>query len=529
MNRADVPEATIDEHRHSSRTEQDVGAEALPRDRRAIEPVPQTASMKLPTETQLGIRVPSALTDEAAPRCFVEGLDSPGHPRHLTPGRGHPRTLAHRIGTVRHMSTKAEPPEEKRVVGLFAGIGGIELGLAKAGFETSLLCEIDPGAAAVLRNKFPRTPIVPDVREIETLPPCEVVTAGFPCQDLSQAGRTAGIRGQRSGLVDEVLRLIDETPPDTPEWVVLENVPFMLHLERGAAMRHLVDEFARRGFRWAYRVVDARAFGVPQRRRRVLFVASRIHDPGTVLFGDDVGAPSPSSEHGKACGFYWTEGNRGLGWAVDAVPTLKGGSTLGIPSPPAVWLPDGRIITPEIRDAERLQGFTPDWTLPAVEDAGLRLGARWKLVGNAVCVPMARWLGGRLSNPCVLADPKTKPLVGIPWPLAAMGDADGMAAVDVSEWPIRRVVQPLADFLRFEPRRLSQRAALGFSSRLFNSQLRYSDEFARALRSHLDQPMLSDTLFVSSPEPRDRLESGRHGGNALSVSRPDRVGPNVQE
>ncbi len=114
------------------------------------------------------------------------------------------------------------------------------------------------------------------------------------------------------------------------------------------------------------------------------------------LLTTDAGEPAPADDlEGLACGFYWTEGVRGLGWAVDAVPTLKGGSTIGIPSPPAIWMPDGEIVVPEIRDAERLQGFDADWTEPAAATSR-RKGARWKLVGNAVSVPVARWVGERL-------------------------------------------------------------------------------------------------------------------------------------
>src|SRR5207249_4279742 len=93
-----------------------------------------------------------------------------------------------------------------------------------------------------------------------------------------------------------------------------------------------------------------------------------------------------------------TEGTKGLGWGIDVVPTLKGGSTLGIPSPPAILMPDGRIVTPDIRDAERLQGFTADWTSCAVDNPEKRNGPRWKLVGNAVSVPVAEWLGRRLRT-----------------------------------------------------------------------------------------------------------------------------------
>src|SRR5262245_5861515 len=100
------------------------------------------------------------------------------------------------------------------------------------------------------------------------------------------------------------------------------------------------------------------AFGVPQRRERVYLVARLDNDPRGVLFRDDAGDREPELPRpGLACGFYWTEGTRGVGAAVNAIPTLKGGSALGIPSPPAILLPRGRgIVTPCIHDAERLQG-----------------------------------------------------------------------------------------------------------------------------------------------------------------------------
>ena len=278
------------------------------------------------------------------------------------------------------------------VAGLFAGLGGIELGLSQAGHESSLLCELEPGAHRVLQAHFKGTKLARDVRDLKSVGDVDLVTAGFPCQDLSQAGRTAGIRGKNSGLVGQVFRLLDARKR-SPRWLMLENVSFMLQLDRGRGMRYLVDELEDRGFLWAYRVVDTQAFGLPQRRQRVILLASRTEDPRRVLFADDVEPVRREFDRRLWCGFYWTEGLRGLGWAVDSVPTLKGGSTIGIPSPPAIWNPqDGSITTPEIRDAERFQGFDPDWTLPALEIEGVRRGHRWKLVGNAVSVPVARWV-----------------------------------------------------------------------------------------------------------------------------------------
>ncbi|MBY0230757.1 MAG: DNA (cytosine-5-)-methyltransferase [Gemmataceae bacterium] len=334
------------------------------------------------------------------------------------------------------------------VAGLFAGVGGIELGLRRAGWESALLCEIDPAAQAVLRRHFPDAPLVGDVRGVEALPECDLVAGGFPCQDLSMAGNKRGIGGERSGLVGELFRLLRRRPAP---WLLLENVPYMLHLRQGEAMRLLVRALEGIGYRWAYRVVDARGFGVPQRRKRLLLLASLAGDPCGPLLGQDEGAPPPPDDlspidPSRAYGFYWTEGLRGIGWAVDAIPTLKNGSTVGIASPPAVWQPSlGTFGTPDIRDAERLQGFPEDWTLDAA--TGHRKGARWGLVGNAVCVPVAEWIGGRLRHPSSFDAPYRRLREAERWPDAAWG-AEGKAfVVEASAYPAREAPPALAAFL----------------------------------------------------------------------------------
>lgn len=250
-----------------------------------------------------------------------------------------------------------------RFAGLFAGIGGFELGLAKAGHRTELLCDVNVAAETVLKCHFADVPYHSDITTLRSLPSdIDAICAGFPCQDLSQAGRGAGLDGQKSGLIAEVFRLLSRRRIPT---VVIENVPFMLQLNGGAAMRAIADEFERRGYRWAYRVVDTFAFGLPQRRERVFLVASREIDPASVVFADENLLARPKTDVGRvAHGFYWTEGLTGLGWAVDSIPTLKNGSTIGIPSPPAVLLPDGKIVKPSIRDAEGCRGSNRDGLSP---------------------------------------------------------------------------------------------------------------------------------------------------------------------
>lgn len=369
-----------------------------------------------------------------------------------------------------------------RVAGLFAGIGGLERGLGHAGHETLLLCENAPSAMEVLRRRFPDIPLHADVCSLAALPSgTSLVAAGFPCQDLSQAGQTRGIKGSRSGLVGEVFRLIDD---HRVPWVLLENVPFMLQLARGRAMDVIASAFEQLGYAWAYRVVDSRAFGLPQRRKRVYFVASREGDPRTVLFADEAAETNERSHDttSVACGFYWTEGIRGLGWAVDAIPTLKGGSTLGIPSPPAILLPDGLVVLPNIRDAERLQGFPADWTQPAEEIS--KAGMRWKLAGNAVSVPVSQWIGRRLANPGSVLDFELRRIEGTRWPSAAWNVGAGRTAVDASQWPEQHRYQPLDAFMRYEPKPLSGRATRGFLSRTARGSLRFPDGFLEAVAEH---------------------------------------------
>jgi DNA (cytosine-5)-methyltransferase 1 len=388
-------------------------------------------------------------------------------------------------GRSRPTAEKASPVGQRhRIVGLFAGVGGLERGLHRAGHDTALLCENDRAAQAVLSARFPGVPLHEDVRTLRSLPRgTTLLVAGFPCQDLSQAGRTTGIAGARSGLVGEVFRLIDQ---HKVPWVLLENVPFMLQLARGEAMNVIATTLESLDYRWAYRVVDTRAFGLPQRRRRVYLVASKHGDPRTVLFADEAGS-APSIElpgARKARGFYWTEGARGLGWAVDAVPTLKGGSTLGIPSAPAMLRNNGEIGTLEIRDAERLQGFPVDWTKPA--EAVVKRGGRWKLVGNAVSVPAAAWIGRRMYRPGATLAYETKSFVDHRhWPAAAWNVGDGRVRVFASEWPVKRKYKSLDVFLKFPTSPLSEKATAGFLRRAEAANLRFEDGFLDAVRAHL--------------------------------------------
>lgn len=418
-----------------------------------------------------------------------------------------------------HLNLTSEAASPLRVAGLFAGIGGIEVGLHRAGHETAFLCENDEAAGAVLKSRFRGVPIVADVRDVsaESIGTIDLLSGGFPCQDLSQAGRMRGIQGEKSGLVSHMFRILDELAAEgrSPRWLLIENVQNMLSLDRGEAMHFLISELTKRGMGWAYRVVDTQAFGLPQRRQRVILLASASEDPAAVLLTDDVGAPPPQDHRAnhEGHGFYWTEGIRGLGWAPAGIPTLKGGSALGIPSPPAVWLPDGTFVTPGIGDAERLQGFDLDWTATE-ETPGRRSGPRWKMVGNAVSVPVAEWVGWRLRHPsssCLWR----RPFVPGPsqrWPAAAAGGEHEYFEYQASAWPVRITAPGIATFLR-QPKPLSKKAACGFRERTFRAKLRLDEEPKATFLKQLDlyiEALDGDVMELRriADEKRRRLESG---------------------
>lgn len=148
----------------------------------------------------------------------------------------------------------------------------MDLGFHNAGIEAVAFCEINKQASSVLRRHWPDIPIFSDVREVtaDVLPERpDVIHGGFPCQDVSVAGRREGLAGERSGLWWEFHRIIAEV---SPEWVVIENVAGLLSSNGGRDLGAVVGALGDLGYGWAYRVLDARYFGVAQRRRRVFIV-----------------------------------------------------------------------------------------------------------------------------------------------------------------------------------------------------------------------------------------------------------------
>jgi DNA (cytosine-5)-methyltransferase 1 len=227
---------------------------------------------------------------------------------------------------------------------LFSGIGGLDHGLARVGFRHAFLCESDPWRRTVLAHHFPGVPIYKDVRSVgldaawsgrgeqsgksRPTEPASVerrelrsqtvhlLCGGFPCQDVSVAGRRVGLSGERSGLFYEFARVAESL---RPRWLLVENVPGLLSSNGGRDFGAVLGTLADIGYGLAWRILDSRYFGVPQRRRRV-FVLGALAD------GDPRGAAERAGEVlavGTRCKRHPAAGTEAR---QDIAGTLGGGS-----------------------------------------------------------------------------------------------------------------------------------------------------------------------------------------------------------
>jgi len=168
---------------------------------------------------------------------------------------------------------------------LFAGVGGFDIGLENAGWECAWQVEWDPHCQQTLAHHWPNVPRWGDVSDVNgaELPPVDVITFGSPCQDLSVAGKRAGlIEGGRSNLFFQATRIIREMKEKTngqyPRIAIWENVPGALSSNNGGDFEAVLGEMADLGsYHLEWSVLDAQFFGVPQRRRRVFVIA--VLDP----------------------------------------------------------------------------------------------------------------------------------------------------------------------------------------------------------------------------------------------------------
>jgi DNA (cytosine-5)-methyltransferase 1 len=215
---------------------------------------------------------------------------------------------------------------------LFAGIGGFDLGFERAGFDVRWQAERDTGAQHVLARRFPGVHLYGDVHDVgDGSERVDVICGGFPCQDVSVAGKREGLSGERTGLFWQIVRIARELQP---RWMVLENVPGLLSSHGGRDFYAVLSALAELGFRRAYRILDSRYFGVAQRRRRV-FLVLRARDagdgPASVLFeSQSGGGHSSTGDEARAdvapcleSGANRTGGTRPPGTTVDTAETLQ--------------------------------------------------------------------------------------------------------------------------------------------------------------------------------------------------------------
>ena len=163
-----------------------------------------------------------------------------------------------------------------KFISFFAGIGGLDIGLERAGFECAAQVEIDTNCRKVLRHQYPHVKRFGDVSKVDPkdFPQADLYVGGFPCQDLSTANmRRKGFEGKRSSLWHEFIRCIENRKPT---FVLAENVPGLLSARNGQDMGIVVRSLENRGYSCEWRVLDSQHFGVPQRRKRLFLIATKI-------------------------------------------------------------------------------------------------------------------------------------------------------------------------------------------------------------------------------------------------------------
>lgn len=168
--------------------------------------------------------------------------------------------------------------EKLKVLDLFSGIGGFSLGLERTGgFETVAFCEIEKFPQAVLRRHWPGFPIFEDVRTLTKdaldavgIGPIDIITGGFPCQDLSSSGTGKGLDGERSGLFSEIIRLACEL---RPRYILMENSPNLLSGNGGKWARRAFGRLSEIGYDAEWQIIPASYAGAPHRRERVWIIA----------------------------------------------------------------------------------------------------------------------------------------------------------------------------------------------------------------------------------------------------------------
>lgn len=287
-----------------------------------------------------------------------------------------------------------------KVASFFSGIGGIDLGFERAGMDVVFQCEILPFGQAVLSKHWPNVPLRNDITKLQgaDIPDADLFAGGFPCQDLSLAnqGKRKGLEGSRSGLFYKYAELISEK---RPRWVFIENVPGLLNSAKGGDFKVVISTLDEFGYGVSWRVLDAKFFGTPQRRRRTYIVASLgtigaaevLFESGTnpVATGQSGGTrnfTAASVGEGLPGANIFSIQHAGIGRRASAGPQGKGYRNDG-----ETYTLDSRGSSDAVCQTDAPFGVRETSRISAGLD-----GNRFRAIGNAVCVPVIEWIGKRI-------------------------------------------------------------------------------------------------------------------------------------
>lgn len=272
---------------------------------------------------------------------------------------------------------------------LFSGIGGLE----HPSIPPILFCEQDTECHAVIRSRALNrdVPIHDDIRELQFPPQASFVVGGWPCQDISSAGKQLGLAGRRSGLFFDMLRVASASGAHT---IVGENVPNLLTLGGGVDFEAAKIAVRNWGFNHiAWRILNAREFGLPQDRNRLFIVASKYPSYALALHSEIPTQPV-AKDTLDVHGFYWTGGKRSICYSTGYVPALKVGATDNR-GRGTVAIFNGHVAR-KLTVAENLalQGFSD---IPA---SGFAPSTLLRMAGNAVAKPVGEFVVSSVMTAC---------------------------------------------------------------------------------------------------------------------------------
>jgi DNA (cytosine-5)-methyltransferase 1 len=292
--------------------------------------------------------------------------------------------------------------EERRPTcgSLFAGIGGGDLGLERAGWDVIWQVELDPWRRKVLERHWPTTLRWDDIQTMPYLDDpgwkVDLIIGGFPCQDLSVAGKRAGLKGERSGLFFDFMRVAAAI---RPRWLIVENVPGLLSSHEGQDMGIVLETLSECGYGLAWRILDSQYFGVPQRRRRVYIVGHLgAPCPPEILFEPEGGGgDSPAGgKAGEGVAHALRSSPRGVdehtGTTYIAAPLEASDGHHGRSSPRADGA-DNLICAQANPDGMRAATGVPCGLDPCSRCPD---GRRYAALGDAMTVNVIKWIGRRL-------------------------------------------------------------------------------------------------------------------------------------